>query len=566
MNSPPRERGVPFSFGVPKGEVRTLCHQSKPNVKSGFHNCRIFPKTDGIVAKTASRRLFDLVRTLSPSERRHFTRYANSHAKGSPKYRQLFDLMLRQEVFDDAALSRRLYPELPPGAKKFTELKAYLYDLILAALRSYDEKSSVAYRLGNALLNLRTLFRRARYGDCWTLLRKTEKLARRYEDYSTLLDLLSWEKRLIYAEATFVESRKRLLEIETRERSYLERSEEVRAYQNLFFQTLLFIRRTVLKQPEGETFLSKLPEHPLLRTERTPVAFRAQIYCLKIRSFYEYVHRDYQRFHTHNQSLLDLFEQRPELIREEPGEYVAVINNQIIAAGYLKKYDEVEALVERIGRYSSVTKYEARQAFRTYYDAKLRLHIQRGEFREGLETLHRQQRDFEKHRFTDIRPSSYYFQYFYLYFGNEEYGTALDYLNEWLNLPRSQARRDLQSLARILNLLTHFEMGNYVLLESLVRATERYQSKLERVSKVERSVTQTVRAAYQLPGKRERQPVFIKLGKELTQLKKIPEERSLLELFDLESWVAAHVERRSFASVVAGKFRADHSDRTGEAT
>ena len=132
--------------------------------------------------------------------------------------------------------------------------------------------------------------------------------------------------------------------------------------------------------------------------------------------------------------------------------------------------------------------------------------------------------------------------------------SALDYLNEWLNLPRSHARRDLQRLARVLNLLTHFEMENFMLLESLIRATERYHSKHGRVSKVERTTMQTIRTAYQLP-ERERQPVFIRLRDRLHELRQQPEERSVLELFDLESWVTARVERRSFAGVVTEKFR-----------
>ena len=83
------------------------------------------------MAKTPSNKLFHLVKSLSGSEKRYFKLFVSAKENGNNKYEQLFDAIDTQAEFNDDALRLTIYGDEPIETRKFSELKAYLYDLIL---------------------------------------------------------------------------------------------------------------------------------------------------------------------------------------------------------------------------------------------------------------------------------------------------------------------------------------------------------------------------------------------------------------------------------------------------
>jgi len=98
--------------------------------------------------KTPSNKLFNLVNSLTGSEKRYFKLFVNKNQTGKHnKYILLFDAIDAQEIYDDEALRKIVYSNQPIQSRKFSELKNYLYELILKSLQGYDEKTSVEYKL-----------------------------------------------------------------------------------------------------------------------------------------------------------------------------------------------------------------------------------------------------------------------------------------------------------------------------------------------------------------------------------------------------------------------------------
>ena len=134
--------------------------------------------------KTPSIKLFNLIKSLSGSEKRYFKLYATGNrADKNSKYLLLFDAIDLQETFDDEALKQEVYQGAPIRSRKYSELKAYLYDLILKALQGYDEKTSVDFKIKGMLQNVRVLYKRSFYDDCKDLLPKIKKLAYKHESF-----------------------------------------------------------------------------------------------------------------------------------------------------------------------------------------------------------------------------------------------------------------------------------------------------------------------------------------------------------------------------------------------
>ena len=111
------------------------------------------------MAKTPSDRLHRLIRSLTPQEKRYFRLFIGQKIEGESKYQQLFEAMAAMETFDEERLKQKVYKNQPLKGKKYSELKAYLYELVLKSLQSFDEQHSVEYRLNHLLQSVAVLFK-----------------------------------------------------------------------------------------------------------------------------------------------------------------------------------------------------------------------------------------------------------------------------------------------------------------------------------------------------------------------------------------------------------------------
>ena len=123
-----------------------------------------------------------------------------------------------------------------------------------------------------------------------------------------------------------------------------------------------------------------------------------------------------------------------------------------------------------------------------------------GTFNEGLTTgpVHRRKAD-KNTRFTSTRHRVlvFYYKIASLYFGSGDYEKAIDYLNKIINR-KVDLRTDLQCYARLLHLIAHYELGNFDLLEYLIKSVYRFMAKMENLSMVEEEIFEFLRRSFQV--------------------------------------------------------------------
>jgi hypothetical protein len=501
--------------------------------------------------KTPSHKLFRLVKSLSGPEKRYFKLFVGERDN---KYIHLFDAIDHQEDFDEEALQQAVYAQEPIQSRKFSELKAYLYDLILRSLQAYDEKTSIEYRLKNLLLGVRTLYRRLLFEDCQELLQKARKLAYKYEKFSAVLEILDWEKQIAYARSDIPRLDRRLASIEQEERQCILLIDNILSFQNLFLKALVGVRKDALRtNPKGDE-LEELRNLPLLNNPEEALSYQARVLYFRAQSVLSFSAKDYPGFYHYGKQLIEIIESNPDVLREDVSHYISALSNLSVACGYLDRYEEVGECLEKLYRIKPNTLDDELKIHRQYYTNKFRLCIVTGEFEEGLHALERHLHEVENLDKQLFERGSFYFQYFYIYFGAGDYSKALDYLNKWLNLPRSIERQDLQSLARVLNLIIHYEMGNSLLLESLLRSTYRFLNKQARLHEFEGKVINFIREANRLQSRKELRQAFIELKKDFETLSGKQSEKAMLQLFDIESWLDSKIQNKPFAQIVKEKY------------
>ena len=188
------------------------------------------------------------------------------------------------------------------------------------------------------------------------------------------------------------------------------------------------------------------------------------------------------------------------MIEVETAHYIKGLHNLISAHFDLKNYDKFDKTLELFEQFaeSEVVRRNENNSIQVFvylYIAKINRHFLYGSFNEGLELvpeINQKLQDYtlylDRHRVL-----VFYYKIASLYFGSGDYENTLTYLNKIINW-KVDLRNDLQCYARLLHLIAHYELGNYDLIEYLLKSVYRFMSKMDNLGFVEELKTLQVKS------------------------------------------------------------------------
>ena len=135
-----------------------------------------------------SEHLFQLIKSLSKSEKRSFKLFANRHTIGDKNnYIELFDAIEKQIVYDEALLVKKIKDQ--KLVNNISSIKVQLYNLILKSLRQYNSGDKASYEIRMYMDYIDLLFEKGLYNQCKKILKtlKTQTFHNfKDTDYSTV--------------------------------------------------------------------------------------------------------------------------------------------------------------------------------------------------------------------------------------------------------------------------------------------------------------------------------------------------------------------------------------------
>ena len=151
-----------------------------------------------------SNELFELIKSLSQTEKRFFKVYATRHIIGKKNiYSKLFDAIAKQDEYDEEKIIAKFKGQ--NFVKYFASEKYYLYNMILDSLNSYHAESSVEYMLNRMLHFSEILYKKTLYEQCVKIIERAEKIAWKYEQFNELHKIVSTKRKLIYKDSSLKE-------------------------------------------------------------------------------------------------------------------------------------------------------------------------------------------------------------------------------------------------------------------------------------------------------------------------------------------------------------------------
>ena len=266
-------------------------------------------------------------------------------------------------------------------------------------------------------------------------------------------------------------------------------------------------------------------------------------------------------YYRYAQKWVDLFSEEPFMIEIETMHYIKGMHNLMGAHFDLSNATKLRntiAIFEKFTGSDIVIDNENNriQCFTYLYTSKINLHFTEGTFTEALKmipTLVAQLDEFEMY-LDNHRVLIFYYKIASLYFGSGDSSAAIDYLNKIINW-KVDLRTDLQCYSRLLHLIAHYELGNYSLIEYLIKSVFRFMAKMENMSVVEEEIFAFLKNSFHVSA------INIKpeLHKLLAKLKAHKENRFETRAFiylDIISWIESKLKDVPVEKIIREKFLA----------
>lgn len=506
----------------------------------------------------SSNELFDLIKSLSPSEKRFFKIYASRHVIGEENnYVALFEAIDNLEVYDEDYLLTK-----HKGAQ-FTEnlsrSKNYLTNLIIKSLRSYHDQANVKIELRNLLTDIEILFKKSQFQLATKLLKKARQIV---DDYSLLWqssEVLDKEKILLYAWLPNHDDKNSGLRANIEKQMDIVNKIKTQHDFTLFYSRMAQLADSFWDKSteEENSELKKLTSSEFFTDDYLPPTPNAKLHQLLGRVIY-YTHEydaekgtraieEYYNFLLNHEYLKPVY----------PLLYLTHFRNCIFALLRFKKYKEAVEGIKKLRNLITEAKKDLIHHSQQYVlTSKINMELLyfklTGQFEQGIESFLHLKNSGELATFTNHNSvlTDIYYNISICYFGAGNYQHAITWLKYLSNTLGEDLNKSQFLSIKLLHILAQYEAGEFDDLEYLIRNTLLSLKKSNKAFAAEISIATFMNKLILDRKKRNQAKFFIEQKEKLTEIFKNGKERNLLVKFDYLSWLDSKIENKSFAEII----------------
>jgi hypothetical protein len=500
--------------------------------------------------------LFQLIKSLDKGEKRYFKLNVKRSDGEDLKIVTLFDALDKMDEYDEALLLKK---NKSISKQQLSNLKASLYRQILSSLRLTKDEDNIDIQLNEQMGYARILYNKGLYHQSLKVLNKIKQTANAANQLTFQMQAIFFEKK--------IESLHITRSMENRAEALAHESEELTShlsllnkFSNLSLQLYSWYIKMGHARDEKDVaavkmfFEANLPVYNL-----SQIGFYEKMYLYQSYCWYGFILQDLLMYYRYTQKWVDLFNIYPEMIKVETGQYIKAMHNLLSAHFDLNNYNKFAATLRQFEQFAQSQEAESNtnnriQTFVYLNTALINKHFLNGTFTEGLQLIPFIEEKLEEYKLQLDRHRIlvFYYKIASLYFGSGDSATAIDYLNKIINL-KVDLRTDLQCYARLLHLIAHYELGNYDLLEYLIKSVYRFMANMKNLSVVEEEIFKFLRKSFTLKSSQVI-PAFKALKEKLERYQGNPLETRSFMYLDIISWLESKIQQVPVQQVRRQKF------------
>ena len=421
--------------------------------------------------------LFDLVNSLTMSEKRFFKIFSKRHVIGDKnEYAQLFDFIDKETDLNNARLIEQ------PFVKNVSAEKNYLYRLILKSLNAFHSQNSDRRKIYDYLISIDILFQKGLYNQAIDLVLKARKIASKNELLRQEFLLSELHEELLLKDQRYAD----VINLIADDRSSINLIENLLSLKELttkgYHENL---SKGVIRDQKDLDPFNELIKSDLVQNEKSALTARARLHQISVELTYNMVAGNNSEVLKFATKILNLYESNPHLIEYTPIGYVSscfILGNAQLSANKIDELKKTILHYDSIEELDAVKKSQKAISSLFFYKNILALPLDRQQDLTKLEL------EIPKHIPFIGKAQLYdlYFQISLCFFTQQNFKKALQWTNEIINDLQFKSRSDFINTVKLFNLIIHFELSNDFTLEYISKSTHNYFRKKNQLFKVEK--------------------------------------------------------------------------------
>ena len=493
--------------------------------------------------KTTSDDLFRLIKAMNKSEKGYFKKFAAKNASGSKQnYIYLFEAIDSMEVYDENLLKKKLKD--PALLRQLAVYKVYLFNLILKALSLYGAYDNSESQISEMLSNIRILTSKHLYREAKKIIKKAKELAYKFDKHKFIMEILAAERHILILSPSKNAGEKR----EEIYRSQLELTERIREFYNY---SLFCDRLTQIIDNEGEgqsedkgPLVEEIMNNRLMKPSADIKGYYARMNYYHAHLIYSGSRGKSDDIFKYLKMKIEHDEANRHFIDENPQNYVYALINMLLQAHYANDHDETNKALAKLnaikkkikGRIPRETEiqilFHASNVEMLIFEKSL-------DMESGRKKIFRIESDLKlygKEVPSHIRALMHVNIACFCII-DSEYAHALKHINILLNNPELNIRSDANRIAKLIELVLHYELKNFDLLEYLLVSAKKFFSPA-----VNGSIEHIMLQFFSAVIKQEQAQHPEMFGELAFKLKKAKDTRGLMNYLNFVLWADAHAE------------------------
>ncbi len=505
--------------------------------------------------------LYQLIQVLSQSEKRYIKLIIKAFtSKGTDKQVALFDAFDKQKEYDELKIREDFSTII--AAKNFHVAKNRLYNLILKALYLFHSNNSEKEKNRQAVFQAKVLLQKGLYKQADSITEKCIKTAKGIEDFPTVVAGLTEYSNSVFAQRAIVKMQQLVDHNLKEETEVLQNYEESLQYFNLQKRVILMTHQHQMARSEADiTQMSLIQQHPLLTKAVEDISSEiAKKFYYTLNGLVARYMGDYERAAKYWSYFVTEFESIKKPTNNDMYQHVKNLNNMMFL--YLEADDAVAAWdscrqLEEVAHWDTVKSlpYLVDRINARIVEFKLEYHLCTQQYQEGLDYLEKNQALIQS-----VFDSSDAFRKLVI----EHYATAI-YLSNGaleqaskmvLNVLNNKVVKEhsyIYSEAMLFNILIHFDLEHYQLLDSMLLNTYRMLSKRKSLYQTERMVFKHLKKYLKMPNNKLVLDSLEVLKNELESIRQDKFEKKAFPTFDLIRWIESKISGTTMVEITQKK-------------
>ncbi len=499
--------------------------------------------------------LFDIIKSLNAEEKKYFQQ-ASSLQQGDKNYIKLFNYISSLAEYDEESVKEKFKNET--FVKHLPSEKNQLLHHILKSLRYFRIQNSVTAQIYEQIKDIHLLFNKSLYKQSRKVLDYAKEQAYKHELFYYILDIIDLEKVVIDMEAHFGEITNSAIDTLILEEvaiykkiEQLTHFEKLLSHLNKLSTRLLFVRT----QSDVDE-IEKILKDKLLNQPEKINSQKSLITALHAKGLaYRLLNNSDEMFEAFTK-LVNIMEDNASLISEMPKSFIT-------GHGYIIRYYAIKRLytdgfktIDKLKALTLNPEFKSTDLqvaiFPKAYINEMLLYDYIGQHDKAKNVIPAVIKGLEKYesKINEEELLRIYHVITMVYFGVGEYSKALHWINKIINSNYSELRQDIIRIAKLVNLIIHFELGNDDLLPYIFKSTQRFVISLDNKYKFEilfleyfKKISLSKREGKQLA-------TYVSFKEEMQNIFKDPYEKNALEYFNFYAWLDSKIHNISFSDAI----------------